>query len=299
METKYICTFCDKFFSSKSSLVVHQKTAKYCLELQGKKDVLFNCDFCKKGFTLKQIYQDHLLICKHKNIIKLNQKEEQLETYKKEKEEQLETYKKENRELLLTIKEKDIILKEKENQIKELKSMLEKSNEMIAEIARQPKTMTTNTSNRNDNRVTNKVMFDINDIDKIGKLLDKHLTPEVLVKGQEGLAEMLKEHILQADTGKLLYECTDVARQKFEFINTDGNIETDPKAIKLIRNLGRSGIYNKTHNTGKKLWEKEDGTINYESQEVHMPRVMEALEIDKDSSKLRSRLAVITVRQKT
>jgi hypothetical protein len=103
---------------------------------------------------------------------------------------------------------------------------------------------------------------------------------------------------VKTDSGKLLYECTDVARQKFEFINQDGNIETDPKAAKLIRNLGRSGIYNKTHTTGKKLWEKEDGSINYDAQEVHLPQVMEALEIDKDSSKLRSRLASITAKQK-
>lgn len=85
---------------------------------------------------------------------------------------------------------------------------------------------------------------------------------------------------------------------KFEFRNADRNIETDPKATKLIRNLGRSGMWNKAHSTGKKLWETSDGSVNYDAQNVFMSQVTEVLEIDKDSSKLRSRLASITARQK-
>ena len=75
-------------------------------------------------------------------------------------------------------------------------------------------------------------------------------------------------------------------------------VETDPKATKLIRNLGRSGMWTKAHSTGKKLWEKADGTVNVDAMEVFMPHVTEVLEIDKDSSKLRRRLASITARQR-
>ena len=108
---------------------------------------------------------------------------------------------------------------------------------------------------------------------------------------------MLKTHLLQTESGEPMYECTDVARQKFEFRNVDGNMETDPNATKLIRNLGQSGIWNKAHSTGKKLWETDDGSVNRTAQEVFMPRVTEVMEIGKDSAKLRRRLASITARQ--
>ena len=144
--------------------------------------------------------------------------------------------------------------------------------------------------------ITNK--FDINDIEKISSVLENHLTTDVLRRGQEGVADMLKTYLLQTEKGEPIYECTDVARQKFEFRNIDGNIETDPNATKLIRNLGRSGMWVKAHTTGKKIWEKEDGTVNHEAQEVFLPNVMEVLEIDKDSKKLRKRLASITAKQK-
>ncbi len=67
------CNYCKKTFSVKGSLTLHQKTAKYCLILQGKKNENnYECDFCVKKFTLKQSLQEHLLICKKKPTIELN-----------------------------------------------------------------------------------------------------------------------------------------------------------------------------------------------------------------------------------
>ena len=60
------CDFCTKEFSTKGSLQTHQKTAKYCLELQGKNNQEFSCDFCQKAFTLRHVLNDHLHICKEK-----------------------------------------------------------------------------------------------------------------------------------------------------------------------------------------------------------------------------------------
>lgn len=322
----YNCVFCEKSFSSKSNLSNHQKTAKYCLVLQGKNaNKEFGCEFCNKGFTLKQTFQEHLLICKTKNTIELNKKyedyERQLKNYRdqeenfqermkdqeekfqkkiKIQEEKFQERMKDQEEKFIKIsdllKEREIQIQQKNEYISKLESLLEKANQTIAEIAMQPKT----TNNSNDNRVQNNHItnnFDINDIAKITSVLDNHLTTDVLRRGQEGVAEMLKAHLLQTESGEPIYECTDVARQKFEFRNADGNMETDPNATKLIRNLGRSGMWHKAHATGKKLWEKEDGSVNQDAQNVFMPRVTEVLEIDKDSSKLRRRLASITARQ--
>lgn len=296
IDKKYICTFCDKTFKTKHTLEYHQQTTKFCLEKQGVINTTFKCNYCDKILTTQSRLNSHLNVCKSKMKADLsaekNDEKYEMESLLKQKDAQLKEY----YESIIQYKERE---KERDEYIKELKEMLEKANQTIAEIAMQPKTMNNNSDNRvhnQSNHITNN--FDINDITKISRVLDNHLTTDVLRRGQEGLAEMLKTHLLQTETGEPMYECTDVARQKFEFRNADGNIETDPQATKLIRNLGRSGVWNKAHSTGKKLWEKEDGSVNYEAQNVFMPQVTEVLEIDKDSSKLRRRLASITARQR-
>ncbi len=83
------CSFCNKIFSSKSSLNVHQKTTKSCLKLQGKnEDKNFECKYCNKKFTVKQNLTSHYGICKEKEISdKLKEKEEELKKeFNKEKE---------------------------------------------------------------------------------------------------------------------------------------------------------------------------------------------------------------------
>ena len=304
------CQYCQKTFSVKQSLIHHQKTAKYCLEKQGLNNT-FKCNYCFKILTTNARLQCHFSICKIKSNQDVANENEVLfseKLIKKDEEchrKMIEKDNEYNRKItekdeecsryLLEKTEMDGQLKQKDAYITKLELMLERANETIAEIARQPKTMT---HLDHSSHIQNNNRFDIDDIQKISRLLDMHLTPDVMRRGQEGVAEMLKERLLKTETGEPIYECTDVARQKFEFRNADGNMETDPKATKLIRSLGRSGVWNKAHSTGKKLWEKADGTVNVDAQNVFMPHVTEVLDMDKDSSKLRSRLASITARQK-
>ena len=286
------CHFCKKKFSNKSILLTHQKTAKYCLEKQGVNNDDYKCSNCFKILTTQARLNTHINSC----MLKLSEdkKDKKINNYISvinSKNKEIQKYK-----LLLVEKDKEILMNKQ--LIDELKLMLEKANQTISDIAKQPKTInTSNTNSHNDNRIktqNNSIQtFDINDIKKISNVLEHHLTPEVLVKGQKGVAEMLKQHLLQNEKGELIYECTDVSRQKFEFINPDGNIETDPKATKLLRSLNNANIFDMTHNTGKKLWEKEDGSTNHDSQNVHILKVGEVLEIEKDSSKFRSHLANI------
>lgn len=307
--TELNCEFCHKIFSTKSNLLNHQKTAKYCLIRQGKENKKYTCDLCEKEFTIKQTLQEHYINClkinyKHQERLKdkenkyqdkLKEKDNliiQLQEQIKQKEYDHDLNNKKRNDIILQLRERET---QKDEYIKELKDMLEKANKTIADIAKQPKTLN-NTDNRVNNHITNN--FDINDISKMTSMLENHLTPDVMRRGQEGVADMLKTHLLQTSNGDPMYECTDVSRQKFEFRNADGNMETDPKATKLIRNLGRSGMWTKAHSTGKKLWEKADGSVNVDAMGVFMPNVNEVLEIDKDSSKLRRRLASITARQR-
>ena len=71
------CKFCNKTFSSVSSLNYHQKTAKYCLKIQQKTDeevikISFDCEYCKKEYPSKQRLKAHKENCldKYKKIIK-------------------------------------------------------------------------------------------------------------------------------------------------------------------------------------------------------------------------------------
>ena len=63
----------------------------------------------------------------------------------------------------------------------------------------------------------------------------------------------------------------DVAR------NVDGNVDSDPRATKLLRSLNKSGIFDKEH-------KKDDGTVNRDAQDVYMQQVTEVLELGKNST---------------
>ena len=68
------CEFCQKDFSTKGTLLSHQKTAKYCLEIQGKNvgnNSNFKCEYCDKTFTLKHNLNDHFIIDRSPHFSKL------------------------------------------------------------------------------------------------------------------------------------------------------------------------------------------------------------------------------------
>ena len=58
------CEFCKNTFRNISSLNNHQKTAKYCLDIQGKEsNNIFECEACNANFTLKSTLEKHLTRC--------------------------------------------------------------------------------------------------------------------------------------------------------------------------------------------------------------------------------------------
>ena len=293
-----ICNFCNKSFKNKFTLLTHQKTTKSCLEKQGIKNEEYKCDYCLKTLTTHTRLFSHMDICKSKNKNEVTKYktlyENNIKQVKKYKE-LLDKKEKEYKDLLDKKDNEILIIKEQtRDHIQDLKNQLFNSNNAIFEIAKQPKTVS-----NNDNRVKtqNNIQqsFDINDVKRISNVLEHNLTPDVLANGQKGLADMLKKHLLQNDKGEPIYECTDVSRQKFEFVNKHGYVESDPKAAKLITSLNNANIFDVAHSTGKKLWETDNG-VNHDSQTVHMPKVTEVLDIKDDSSKFRSHLASITSR---
>lgn len=115
------CEFCKKTFSTKPNLLRHQRTANYCIELQGKSPLKNVCDYCNNSFTEKSSLNRHLLNCKvkrdddvRKRITKIKAK------YEKRILELQEGYQTE--------------IKLKSSEIENLKKVIEDRNEEITEL---------------------------------------------------------------------------------------------------------------------------------------------------------------------
>ena len=287
--TSFVCQFCQKTFSSKSNMTNHQNTAKFCINLQNKDEYkFFECPHCEKKFTSNYRQLEHA--CE-----KNKKKRDELQIVEQKRKDE-ETKIIADCEQRFQEKYQEII-NEKNNMITKLELMVTSLQKTISDIALQPKSTTTNTTNTNNStNMTIMGRFDINDTKQIGDVIQKYLTKDVVARGQEGIAVMLCEHLLKGPNGESLYDCTDVSRQSFEFINVDGNVETDPKATKLIRSIGKSGLSIQANVAADKLWSKEDGKMDHEKYGIYADKVTEVMQLDKDSAKLRNKLASVMAR---
>jgi len=285
------CEFCKKEFSTKTNLSTHQKTAKYCLELQGKENEKFKCEFCIKLFTSNKRLFDHHQICKDK--IKKESKENESK-YIEENKRLKNEIKKMERQTKEKIEEKDKQtkekLEEKDKQILELKSKLEKFENAVIAAASEPKTSVKTTTN---NVVVNNHTLNLSQ-EHVTKVLDEHFTKEVAAGGQKKLAEMVYEKMLKGPDGKSSYVCVDSSRHTFEFINNDGDVERDVKAKKLTKALINSEIQKKAAEVGNQIWTKADGHVDSTLYEYCSPKVMELACFERDDSKFRSELSALT-----
>ena len=189
------CNFCEKEFTSKSNLTNHQKTAKYCLEKQGKEADLV-CSYCKKICSSNRRLNEHLESCKtyiehikaeHKEykelirekdneICSIRDKEKEYKQLiigkddeicsirEKEKEYKKLIIGKDDEICSIRDKEKEYkkLIREKDNEICSIREslqltrdMLEKANNTIAEIAKQPKNNTINNNIKTQNNQNN------------------------------------------------------------------------------------------------------------------------------------------------
>ena len=121
------CEFCKKTFSSKSNLVAHQKSTKYCLDLQGKENTNFVCEYCLRTFSLHKTLNEHIRICKEKQ-----KKEKETSEKKLEKYQQIEKITEEKNKEIEQLKDK---LAEKNQYVAKLEAKLEKMESTIAKIA--------------------------------------------------------------------------------------------------------------------------------------------------------------------
>jgi hypothetical protein len=198
------CEFCEKELKTKSNIDYHQKTAKYCLEKQGKENVNFKCNYCKKKFTKKQTLINHTEICISKP---LDDEINKLKKYILDLESQ-------NLIKDKIIEEKDKIIKKSELKNKELEDKLYK----ILEKAVDKPTTTNNTTNNTN----------IEKLEIISPtFLDEqaqYLTIDHIKNGANGYANFFLEHQL-----KDRIVCTDFSRRKLKYKDENGEVITDPE----------------------------------------------------------------------
>lgn len=185
------CKLCKNTFVSKTSLKHHQKTAKYCLKLQGNKIKKYVCQSCNKDVSTKYRLQTHYQTCENFSKDKLKIEYEQL------------------------LEEKDILIDSLTKQIQQLQETIEN----IAIKAVQRPTTTNNTMNKTQIN---------NFIQNMQPLTSKHLvdhaphlTIEHVQKGASGYAEYALEYPLKDRVA-----CVDYARRKIKFKDQKGNIVT-------------------------------------------------------------------------
>jgi hypothetical protein len=201
--------------------------------------------------------KNHEEICVDKKIaekcqlIILDKEREFTDLIKKIKSECIETIKEKELTYNRVIKEKDdqIVTKNSvisslqvelkttkeylEKQVKDLQERIDHfTNKALDSAISAPGPTTNNNKTINNNIVVNNFFTQ----DYIDKKVQDNFSRDHLIEGVKGVAKFTLEHIIK-EGNKMLYVCTDSARQVFYFLASDGTKTKDFKSIKLINAL--------------------------------------------------------------
>jgi len=199
------CSDCKNKFKSKYSLQHHRKTAKYCLKLRGKKNENYKCTGCNKSSTDQFNFKRHKLNC------------QELITNRK-----------------ITMLEKEIININiiKDKLIEDLKSQVQSLQKQMADISMKavsrPITATTTNTINNNQKILNLIPLTEQHFEEQAEFLNI----EHIKNGAEGYAQYAVEFPLK---NRIL--CSDYARRKIKYKDSEGNIITDPEMTKISRKL--------------------------------------------------------------
>lgn len=212
---KFTCEFCSSIFSSSKSLENHKKSAKYCLEKQGKQNDKYKCLACQKIFSNNNRLGLHQTTCIDYQVNKkIADIQKTFESEKKTLVQRVSLLEKTILKLEDTIIKKDVTIKE------------------LAEKAiSKPTTTITNNNTTTNNIVNNLQIISEEHI----KDHAKHLTIDHIKKGALGYSEYFLEYPL-----KERIACTDYSRRKIKYKNENGEIVTDPEMTTLSDLLFKS-----------------------------------------------------------
>jgi hypothetical protein len=262
------CTYCNKDFSTKSSLGLHKRTAIYCLKIQGnvESNRKYICVLCNAGFSIKHGLDRHTLSnCPMNTTVIVDIKkthESELDDLRIEMAAEIDDLR-----ILYDIK-----LDKKDNKIQRLKSemcilrdkyllkegsseiyedLARQNQKIIEEIAKQPKN-TTNTNNNNNLTINNAVSLAPDDL-KAG-IIDK-FTGNTLIGGPKEFAQICVDYVTD-DDGETMYPCTDTNRGTFWHRLEDGSVIKDVGAIELIKSVRGAGLKGAVNKSASELVER-------------------------------------------
>jgi hypothetical protein len=301
------CEHCKKVFKTKSSLNHHKNKAKYCLSIQEKNTETtnkFKCQFCNKNLSSKRNLDSHLNCCSQKKD--KERKEKELREINDRIQKELNELKELNSQKDNLLIEKDRIIVKINTQLENYKEQLEKQEEHYREQIKdlqdkldriankaidRPTTSVTNTTNNNLNIMTS---MDFDNYETLKDAIDNNLNANHIVDGQRGLAQFLVDTILKDSDGNLKYKCTDASRGIFRFLNSQGEINKDVDAKKLISYIVSGGIKGKSVEIANSWYRDEDGGIDMMKYGIMNEPQQHILKIEDDNSTFRRELASMT-----
>ena len=138
--------------------------------------------------------------------------------------------------------------------------------------------------------------LDFNNMDKIKNAIENHLTVNHVVDGQKGLAKFMVDTILTDDEGNLLYVCTDASRNMFKYKNSDGEINKDVEAKKLIAFMVDAGIQVKSFEIARKWYKNgdENGDVDMTKYGIMVNPQEKIMKIEDESTRFKRELASMT-----
>jgi hypothetical protein len=221
---------------------------------------LNTCLYCKKIFSYAHGLRRHYLICKQKDIQEIKEQNQalllQLENIQKQYEKELQTqkeyYKKEleniqkQYESQLQTQQEQYETKNQmlEQKINEQREQIEKLENQIFEIAKQPKQILNHNNTTNNNQKTLNIInqlapYDLT-VEKVQEMLDSYALEKVFKDGPNSIADFVVEKILtDTTTNKPKLIATDRSRGVFKYKDSEGNVHIDNKLTKTTDILQR------------------------------------------------------------
>jgi hypothetical protein len=281
------CQYCKKTFNNKYTLGQHQKTAKYCLDLQGIANTSFICTYCSKKLCTNDRLYTHYQSCKEKNKIEVTKDIEAQNVYLKK-----------------TLSEKNEYISKLEENIAKLEAKLEKFENVVSNIAAtthmlKAKATKTDMSTTNSNNTMNVQNITVNNVlnlseERVKKVLSERLNYNVVYAGQAGLATFVVDNILKDETGKLIYRCVDSSRQMFEFVDENGETIRDMKAEKLTQSLLKGDVIKIGLEAAAVGWNTDDQKLNTDRVSVFGSKVNEYADLNRNNAVFRSKVSSLT-----
>ncbi len=207
LENNNLCIFCGKTFKTPLTLKCHKERSKKCINnrdnLNNTSNSKFEC-VCGHISHMKADYKKHNDICKLKTVIdRLNENSVQLKN------------------LQIMLKEREAEVKEKDKQIEMLKSLLDTA-------LLKPSSVTNN--NVKGNQTTNICQFlsdkyeEYTAQDRIEQIARESIE-KYFWEGQIGISRFCVDHIITTEEGKKIICCTDMSRRKFKYLKDERLIE--------------------------------------------------------------------------